>query len=229
MKKQEIREVVEDVLRDELHGLLHDVTYRIGVLREEQKHLAGLEAQVTSGRLNLAQHLLDGFSFTDNSPGPGSVAWVDCSISYKGETYAITDGDTSDKYIWWDFSATPNTVFQESATKPTLEDDDVLIAINTSGVHTMVIGTGRMVNGSGILDSTVNTTELANSAVTSDKLSSAAVTAGKIATGGISNSNQFANGVVNSDQLASGAVTNAKIGSGEVAANNLDIANHLLF
>lgn len=229
----ELKKVIEQVLDEKFKSILHDISYRLSVLIDEAANTGG----VTSGRLNLAVHLLDGYVFTDNSPSAGYVSWSDCHIVYKGQVYKIQDGNTNKKYIWWDFDANPNNVFQVSDTKPDLTDDDVLVAINDNGKHTLVIGQGRMTHGAALLDATVRSSELADGAVTTTKIASraitstlladGAVTSTKIASGAVTttalannavDANKLADNAVTSTKIANGAVTSTKIGSGAVTS-----------
>jgi len=208
--QESIETVVERVLDGKLKSLLHDVDYRIKTLYDAADRLTGNNDRVGSKDLNLAHHILDGFVFTDNSPVAGSVAWSGCHVVYKGIDYTITNGDTGLKYIWWDFDAVPNTVFQASNTKPALTSDDVLIAINDGGTARLISVPGKMVPGGALLDGTVGASELGNGAVNSDKLAALAVIESKIASSAIT-----------SDKLGSGAVTNVKLGDGAVTSTKL--------
>jgi hypothetical protein len=95
------------------------------------KITAGL---LTVGRLNVLTIIMQGFSWTDNTPGAGSVTWSAGTLMYGGVSYAITGNNTALKYIYWQ-KGTLNTTFQASNTRPTLGDDDFLIATNVSGAH----------------------------------------------------------------------------------------------
>ena len=220
MKQRQIRKLIRDLITNELHSLLHDVTYRIGVLREEVKRAAGEAHRITSGMLNLATPILDGFSFTDNSPSAGSVAWADCNVVFKGNTYVITDGNTADKYIYWQAGTTPTT-FKTSATKPTLTDDDALIAINDGGVHQMVIGTGRMTHGGSVISATIDSNEIKDGAILADKIAALAISEGKIASGAVT-VNKLGASAVTAEKLDTGAVTETKIGTGAVTSGKID-------
>lgn len=92
---------------------------------------------IDANKLNVATHILSGTTWTDDSPAAGSIAWSGASVTYNGNTYAITDGNTNNKYIWWDFSLS-TTTFQTSDTQPTLTDDDLLVAYNDSGIHILI-------------------------------------------------------------------------------------------
>ena len=119
--KTALKEMVRDILKDELYSLLEDVRYRLSLLdsAESGRLLIG------SRHLNLSAHQLDGYVVADNSPAAGSIAWMDVNIVYKGVNYTVQNGNTANKYIWWDFSATDKTLLQTSNSKPALEEDDV--------------------------------------------------------------------------------------------------------
>lgn len=208
-----MKKAMEQVIDTKFKSILHDITYRMNALYDEMENRILEKAgenprNLTSGRLNLAEHLLEGFVFTDDDPAAGSVSWSDCSVVYKGTTHTITDGDTTDKYIYWELS-TPGT-FQTSATKPSLGDDDILVAINDNGTHSMNIGIGRVTHGATMKDGTIGNSEIGNDAVNSLKILDNAVNSSKIDSGAVGNT-----------QLGDGAVTSAKIGTGEVAESNI--------
>ncbi len=200
-----LRAQVRDILKEELASMLADVSYRLDVLYEAQR-----SGRFGSRDLNLAAHQLDGFTVTNNTPVAGSIAWADCNIVYKGTNYAITNGNTALKYVWWDMDAVPNTVFQMSNTKPVLMDDDVLVFINDAGTHQTVLGNGRMTHGAAILAGSVQGAEIANGAIAKLNLASGAVDSDILAT----------NAVI-AGKIADGAVTTTKIGSKAVAAGNI--------
>lgn len=219
LDERKIREIVEDVLDSKLKSLLHDVTYRIGVLNEEVKRVAGETHKITSGMLNLATHQLDGFVITDNSPAAGKIAWADCNIVYKGQSYEITDGSTDMKYVYWEAFTTPTT-FKTSNTKPVLTDDDVLICINEGGIHQMTIGTGRMTPGGSIIEGTIDSEEIKDGAILTDKIATSAITEGLLASGAVT-VNKLGAGAVTDAKLASNAVTEAKLATGAVTTNKI--------
>ncbi len=76
--------------------------------------------------------LLNGFSWTNNSPIAHSIAWSAGFVTYLGLSYPIPAGNTgtSDFYVYWQL-ASPYT-FQISALIPPLGPDDFMVAINTS-------------------------------------------------------------------------------------------------
>lgn len=215
-----IQNAVKVAMLEGFASVLHDVEYRITALADAALGVkSGIRTKVNSNELNLAQPILDGFTFTDNSPSAGYVAWTGCSMVYKGTTYTITDGNTNKKYIYWQFSGT-KTAFATSDTIPTLTDDDCLIAVNTSGVHSMNIGDGRVTHGATIMSGTVGGTQIGTGAVGTTNIANSAITNTLLASGAVGSGN-LASGAVNSSALAAGAVGNAALAANAVQASNI--------
>jgi len=122
---------------------------------------------VIASKLTILAHLLTGGTWTDDSPAGGYVAWSGFSVEYNGTTYAITNDNTANKYIWWDLDNP--TVFQASAAKPTLTDDDCMCALNIGGTHTQTWN-ATYIHGGVIQALTVNSEEIAADAITATKL-----------------------------------------------------------
>lgn len=70
-------------------------------------------------------------TFTNNSPSAGRVSWSGVKVLYKNVTYAITNGDTANKWIYWQL-ASP-TVFSASATVISLVEDEFWVGLNVGG------------------------------------------------------------------------------------------------
>ena len=217
--ERSVEAAVNRAFTDGFKSVLHDITYRIDSLMNMGLRQSGLPHHVTSEMLSLAHPILDGFTITDNSPAAGSIAWADCNVMYKGTKHTITNGNTSDKYLYWTMATTPAT-FKTSATKPALTDDDILICINNNGVHQLVIGEGRMVDGAILLDGSIGSGEIGSGAVTTTKIASAAITNGLLATDAVQAGN-IATGAVTEAKIGSGAVTTGKIGAGAVDSTQL--------
>lgn len=212
--KRSIEKIVRGVMDQSMKSLLHDIDYRIGILAD----MANGANRIHSTDINLPSHMLDGFVFTDNSPGAGSVAWSGCHIVYKGTDYTITDGNTTGKYICWLLSAP--TVFTTGDVKPELTNDDVLVAINDNGTARIQIVPGKMTHGGAIVSGSVNSAELGNGAVIADKIAALAVIEGKIANSAITNT-KIANNAVGSTKIVDGAVATAKLAANAVDGTKL--------
>jgi hypothetical protein len=211
-----IQKAVDRAISDKFADVLQDISYRIGVLSDVAKSAQGLPHNITSQHLNLAHHLLDGYTFTTNSPSTGYVAWTDCHIVYQGVDYTISNSNTNQRYIYW-VQATPSA-FQVSNTKPSLGVNDCLVAVNEGGTPHVVLLPGKFRPGATLLDGTVSTNELGSAAVTSAKLAASAV-----------GTSHIADGAVASTKLADGAVVGTKIGAGAVATSKLNLAAHMLY
>jgi hypothetical protein len=201
---------VRETMNQEFASVLHDVTYRMGQLRELGAGVSLDGRRIQTSDLNLASHMIDGYTVANNSPSAGSVAWTDINIVYKGQTYTLANGNTTKKYLWWDFDAVPNTVLQVSDTKPTLTIDDVLVGINEGGTFTSTMTAGKLTPGSALMDGSIGSGELANGAVLGSKIANGAVGSG-----------QLTDGAITEVKLGAGAVTSAKIGSGAVGSTAL--------
>lgn len=231
-KAESLRALVRDILAEELKGMLADVSYRFSVLYDAQNG-----GRYGSRDLMLATHQIDGFTVTDNSPSTGYIAWADVNIVYKGVNYAITNGNTNKKYVFWKLNTTPTTL-QTSDTKPTLSDDDVLVFINDAGIHQTAISAGRLTHGAAIIAGTVGSGEIKAGAIDSTKIADGAVAAAKILDGAVGtgklaasavNATKIADGAVTTDKINNGAITGVKLGAGAVATDKLNTALHMIF
>ena len=109
-------------------------------------------AQASADDLTDIFHNVSGVTWTEDSPAAGSLAWAGAKVTYKGTTYSITNDNTALKYIWWDFSLS-TTTFQTSATIPTLNVGDFVVAINDGGSHIRVWGATIIDSGAILTDS----------------------------------------------------------------------------
>lgn len=221
-----VEQAVTNVVNNKIASLLHDVDYRIKTMVEVAGRQVGLDGKYSSVDMNLAWHMIDGFSFANNSPTAGKIAWTGCNIVYKGTNHAITNGNTDKKYVCWILSSP--TIFTVGDVKPELTLDDVLVAINDSGTTRLQIVPGKMVHGSAITSGSVNSAELSSGAVVADKIAALAVVEGKIADGAVTSGKIGTNAVTNT-KIVDGAVGGSKIGAGSIAEDKLNIAMHMLF
>jgi len=93
--------------------------------------------------------------WTENTPASG-ITWSGVVLYWKGTAYTITNGSTTNKYLWWDYSLS-TTTFQETDTLPVLTYEDVLVAFNDSGTLRLVIYSPMVIADyirAGILQST---------------------------------------------------------------------------
>src|SRR5690606_38398275 len=186
-----IEAIVERVLAEKLGHLLDDVSWRL-------KHFYELADKIPAERLNLQQHLLTGYTLTNNSPSSGYIASADPHVVYQGEDFGPFSGNTNLRYTWYDYDNATNKI-QSSNTKPTLEKEDVLLFINDNGIGTVVPGSSQ-VHGAAIKGGTVDSGEIKDSAIIAPKILDGAVT-----------NTQIANNADDANKLANNAVTTGKI------------------
>lgn len=150
------------------------------------------------------------FTVTDNSPSVGYIAWSGLNIQFDGASYAISDGNTNKKFVYWDKSASTTTL-QTSDSLPTLLDEDVIVFLNKSGTAITIPHVKGVIEGELIVDGTILADAIATNAVTSDKIIGGAIIAEKI--GGLQ---------VTAGKLAAGAVIAGNIAADAVEAGNID-------
>jgi len=129
--------------------------------------------------------VLESDSWTNDSPGAGSVAWNEHSLFYNGAEYTIAAGNTALKYIYW---LNGLSIYDSSNTNPTLTDDDFIIAVNESGTHDLawnaianqVIGSAYIENAS-IIDAHID--NVAANKIVADQLSAISANLGSITSG----------------------------------------------
>lgn len=86
--------------------------------------------------------ILSNFTFTDNSPGAGQIAWSTGQVTYKGITYNVAAGNTSttQPFVYWQTS-TP-TVFTPSTAPPPSGVNDFIVAMNAGGLYSPATSMG---------------------------------------------------------------------------------------
>ena len=142
--------------------------------------------------------IVQGDTWTPNSPSAGYVAWNAHTITYNGVAYSVTAGNTNLKYIWFDesaFTGSPKTgTYAVTNTHPgtagELGDDDFIIATNISGAYDL--GWNALGN------ELIGTINIQDGAVTNPKILSLSI--GKLTAG----------------TITSQAITLAVDGSGDV-------------
>jgi hypothetical protein len=163
-----------------------------------------------------------------NTPSVGFIQWTGVSIAYKGTTYAITDGNTNNAYVYWLLSSP--TSFQVSNTYPSsLGIDDILVFVNKFGAALTVPNTTvldgslivpQSITANAIAADTITALQIAANAITSSELAAGSVTANALAANSVAATNIIA-GAVSTNALAANAVTAANIAAGAVGANQI--------
>jgi hypothetical protein len=107
--------------------------------------LSGTDAQIAASRnwptqLNVQFSVSSG-TFTNNSPGAGSVAWANCIVEHNRQQYRITDGNSSNKFVYWSL-ASP-TAFSTAATIPTITENLFIVGVNDTGTFTQAWKSGQ--------------------------------------------------------------------------------------
>jgi hypothetical protein len=168
-----IEKAVNDAFVNSFAGVLKDIEYRIETLMDVGIGAKiGVRSKVNSRDLNLASPILEGFVITDNSPSAGYVKWTGCNMVYKGVNVAITDGNTNSTYVWWKYSATPNTVFQTSNTFPTL----TVYWLHTSPTQLVVSNTFPSLTDANIAANTITASQIQAGSITGDRISGGMIT-----------------------------------------------------
>lgn len=165
-------------------------------------------------------------SVQSNTPSTGYIQWTGVSISYKGQTYAITNGNTNLAYVYWLY-ATP-TAFQTSNTYPSsLGNDDLLVFVNKFGAALTVPNT-TVLDGSLIVPQSLTANAIAADTITGLQIAANTITASEMAAGSVTANAIAANavtasaiqaGAITANALAANSVTSAAILAGAVTAN----------
>lgn len=140
---------------------------------------------ITASKIYTRIPILDGDTWTDNSPSPGYVAWNSHTIYYNGVAYTMVAGNTNLKYIYWGMG---NTTYFTSDTNPAFGTDyEFVIATNISGTHDLAWNAiaNQVIGSAYIQDLAVTNAKIANLAVDNAKindLNAIKINAGDIAT-----------------------------------------------
>jgi len=156
---------------------------------------------VTASKIYTKIPILDGDTWTDNTPGAGSIAWNSHSLYYNGNKYTILAGNSNKKYIYWQLVSSVNT-YQKSDTAPTRDDTTFIICMNNSGSHNVAWNSiaNQVIGSAYILDAAIVEAKISNLAVTNAKIGLLAVDTAQIAALAVEEA-----------QIANLAVTDAKI------------------
>ncbi len=161
------------------------------------------------------------YQVLDNTPSLGYIAWSGVHIVYKGVDYAVADGNTNKKYVWWDY--TYPTLFQTSDALPVLTDDDVLVFFNKNGTH-LTVPKATVVDGGLIVSESILADALAANSVTGVKIQAGSISADKIAAGAVG-AEKIAAGSIASEHIAAAGITADKITSGRLLAGLVEVVS----
>jgi len=179
------------------------------------------------------------YAVVDNSPGLGYISWTGVSITYMGVKYAITNGQSCYRYVFWKL-ASP-TVFQTSDAAPVLSETDCIVFINNGGIAFSVLDSDVM-HGDVLVDGSIGARAIAAGAIRADHIAAGAITADHIGVGTIDAKHmkidsieadfiqagaivagKVAAGAIGADEIAAGAIVVGKLGAG--AVERVTIAN----
>ena len=122
------------------------------------------------------------FSLLSNSPVSGQIAWSDVRLVYDGVDYAITNGTTNKRFVYWLISAP--TVFQTADTLPALGPDDTIVFLNKNGIAINVLNATAL-EGDLVVPGTVTSAAIATDAIDASHIKSNAIVGRHILAGEI--------------------------------------------
>lgn len=219
-KNNKLAKVVRNIILEEHAPILADISFRLGQLHETAGRQLGLgTGTVYAEDMNTSQHMITGFTVTNNAPTAGSISWADLHIVYNGVDHAITNGSTALKYIYFTLATTP-TVLKFSADKPTLAEGDILLFVNEGGVARNMLSQTNQTMPRLVATNAIDTDAIAPLAVTGESLAANAVGVGKIADGAINKTSLINGKIVGTAQLVNNAVTGDILGAGSINNSN---------
>lgn len=122
------------------------------------------------------------FTLLSNSPVSGQIAWSNVHIVYDGVEYAVADGTTHKRFVYWLLSS-PN-VFLASDDMPALSADDTIVFLNKNGVAINVLNATAL-EGDLVVPGTVTSSAIATDAIDSSHIKSNAIVGRHILAGEI--------------------------------------------
>jgi putative tail protein/endosialidase-like protein len=175
---------------------------------------------ITASKIFTKIPIVDGDSWTSDSPSANYVAWNAHTIYYNGVGYSINAGNTNLKYIWWVNAATS---YSGSDTHPgaTLNDGDFIIAVNIDGSYDLAwnADANQVIGSAYIQDLAVNEAKIANLAVSTAKIANLAVSEGKIDNLAVTNAKI---NDLDAAKITSGFIAAARIQAGSILVTALD-------
>jgi hypothetical protein len=123
---------------------------------------------ITADKLRVKGIFLDSFTWYNNNPSAGYIAWSSGNIVYNGTTYPISSGYTNKVYVIWNAG---DTSFTTSNDAPAGGEGVFLIAINDNGTYHLAENMTR-IEGNMIRTGSIKADQIAAGAITSDKITS---------------------------------------------------------
>jgi hypothetical protein len=130
---------------------------------------------VTAGKIVSLQINLTDFTWSNNSPSGGYIAWTAGNVHYNGTTYAISGSNTNNDYVYWNVG---DSTFTKSNTKPDWTSTRFMIAINDPAGYYKLIWNTTLIHGGTLITGTVTTQELAAQSVTAEKMNTSLLVVG---------------------------------------------------
>lgn len=150
------------------------------------------------------------YTLSHQTPTPTAIAWSGVHIVYDGIDYAVADGNTTQKFVFWEKS--DPTVLQTSNSYPALTIEDAIVFINSLGIGLSVLESS-VIEGSLVIPGTIQAGALAANSVSADNIVAGAVTADKVAADAIT-ANKIAAGAITAEKISASAITADKIAIG---------------
>ncbi len=125
--------------------------------------------------------VLDGDTWSDDTPGAGDVTWNAHSLYYNGARYLISSDNSDKQYIYWVVGNTGGSgtvadpylsTYSDAATAPAQTDTLFIIATNISGTHNVAWNSiaNQVIGSAYISNLSVTTAKIANLAVDNAKI-----------------------------------------------------------
>lgn len=112
------------------------------------------------------------YQLLSNSPVTGKISWVGVRLVYDGVDYAIANGNTDKRFVYW-LAASP-AAFQVSDTLPALGPDDTIVFLNKNGVAINVLSATAL-DGDLVVPGTITANAIAVDAIASGHIQSDAI------------------------------------------------------
>jgi hypothetical protein len=150
------------------------------------------------------------YTLSHQTPTSTSIEWANVHIVYDGVDYPVADGNTNQKFVFWQLSNP--TVLQTSNTYPSLGIEDAIVFINSLGIGLSVLESS-VIEGSLVIPGTIQAGALAADSVSADNIVAGAITADKVAADAIT-ANKIAAGAITAEKISASAITADKIAIG---------------